>query len=327
MRFRRVMEMSDRVSVGAKRALGPGFALVIMTVLISGVSNFVNFKAVQGTNVDAWITVRNAAVALLLVPPAMVLGRSQRTRLRGRDWARLATIGLVGGAVPFLLYFHGFQMAAAQGGAAAASLGYRSLFLVATVFAVLFLRERLPRGFMLAALLLMAGNVLLVAFSGSIWTGGTAYVLLATALWAGEYTLSKRAMQGLPSSTVALSRMGFGAVFLFAYLVLSGQAAAVTGFAGADWASLFLSALLLFGFVATWYAGLRTVDLSVATSLLVLAFPITWALGVLSVKVPLLAEQAAGATVIALGAAVLLRALSLPGMRSVLARRFHLRVG
>ncbi len=312
--------MLNLASAAAKRIGGPGLTLVLVTVLISGVSNFVNFKAVQGTNVDAWITVRNAVVALLLVPPALVFARSGRGRPKGADWARLAAIGLLGGAVPFLLYFHGFQMAAAQGGAAAASLGYRSLFLIATVFAVVVLREKLPRGFLMAAVLLMVGNVLLVAFSGPVWTDGSAYVLLATAMWAGEYTLSKRALQSLPSSTVALGRVGFGAVFLLAYLGLSGQAAAVTGFAAADWASLFLSALLLFGFVATWYAGLRTVDLSVATSLLVLAFPITWLLGVLSARTSVLVEQAAGAAVIAVGAVVLLLSLSFPGIRAALVR-------
>ena len=299
-------------------------ALVLVTVLISGVSNFVNFKAVQGTNVDAWITVRNAVVALLLLPPAMFVSRGSWSRLKRADWARLAAIGLVGGAVPFLLYFHGFQMALAQGGAAAASLGYRSLFLVATVLAVLFLRERLPRGFVLAATLLLAGSVLLVSLTGPVWTDGTAYVLLATAMWAGEYTLSKRALRTLPSTTVAFGRVGFGAAFLLAYLVLSGQVAAVSGFGGADWMALFLSALLLFGFVATWYAGLKTVDVSLATSLLVLAFPITWLLGIVSASSPLVAEQAAGAVVIALGAVVLLVAAGFPDLRAA-GRRFRVR--
>lgn len=315
--------MSNHASAAAKRIGGPGLVLVLVTVLISGVSNFVNFKAVQGTSVDAWITMRNAVVALFLVPPAVVLGRNGRSRLSRADWTRLVTIGLVGGAVPFLLYFHGFQMAAAEGGAAAASLGYRTLFLIATFFAVLFLRERLPRRFIVVAALLMAGNVLLVAATGSVWTDGTLYVLLATAMWAGEYTLSKHALRSIPSSTVALGRVGFGAVFLFAYLGLSGQVAAVTRFATADWASLVLSALLLFGFVATWYAGLRTVDLSVATALLVLAFPITWVLGVLSARTPFLLDPAAGAAAIALGAALLLLGLSSHTTPSALARRFH----
>ncbi len=308
--------MSSQVSQGARRNGGPGLALVLVTVLISGVSTFVNFRAVQGTNVDAWITVRNAVVALLLVPPALLLSRRGRNRLGARDWARLATIGVVGGAVPFLLYFHGFQMAAAQGGAAAASLAYRGLFLVATVLAVLVLRERLPRGFTLAAALLLAGSVLLVALTGPIWTDGTAYVLVATAMWAGEYTVSKETLRTLPSSTVALGRVGFGAVFLLVYLGLSGQVSAVAGFGGSDWMALLLSALLLFGFVSTWYAGLQSVDLSVATSLLVLAFPITWLLSVLSASAPFLMVQAVGAAAVALGAVLLVLAAGFPGTLS-----------
>ncbi len=304
--------MSSQAFQDARRNWGPGLALVLVTVLISGVSNFLNFRAIQGTNVDAWITMRNAVVALLLVPPALLLGRRQGS-LGARDWARLATIGLLGGAVPFLLYFHGFQMAAAQGGAAAASLAYRGLFLVATVLAVLVLRERLPRGFILAAALLLAGSVLLVALTGPIWTDGTVYVLAATVMWAGEYTLSKHALRTLPSSTVALGRVGFGAVFLLVYLGFSGQVSAIAGFGGSDWMALGLSALLLFGFVCTWYAGLRTVDLSVATSLLVLAFPVTWLLSVLSAGAPLPTVQAVGAAVIALGAALLVLAAGFPG--------------
>lgn len=313
-------------SEAAKRALGPGIALVFLTVLVSGVSNFVNFKAVQGTNVDAWIAVRNAVVALLLVPPALLLGRGSRKRLAPADWVRLIVIGLVGGAVPFLLYFHGFQMALGQGGAAAASLGYRSLFLVATVLSIVFLRERIPRRFFLAAALLLGGNVLLLAVSGPIWTDGTVFVLLATALWAGEYTLSKRALRALPSGVVAEARMGFGALFLIAYLALTGQVASVAQFSGADWMMLSLSALLLFGFVATWYAGLKTVDLSVASSLLVLAFPITWLLGVLTTGEGVTLSQVGGAVAIFAGAGLVVSLVSLRGAWGALVRAVRSRI-
>lgn len=316
--------MSVLKTMEAHRIWGPGLALVLLTVVISGVSNFVNFRAVQGTNVDAWITMRNIVVCLLLVPLALVMGRTGRRRLSRADWAWLVTIGLVGGAVPFLLYFRGFQVASALGGAAAASLGYRSLFLIATVLGVLVLRERLSRGFLVAAGLLMAGNVLLLAVSGPIWTDGTAYVLAATAMWAIEYTLSKRALGRLPSTTVALGRVGFGAMFLLAYLGLSGQVPAIAAFGGSDWMTLSLSALLLFGFVTTWYAGLRSVDLSVATSLLVLAFPITWILGVVTAKNPFTVEQAVGSAAIAAGGGLLLVAWSLRGAQSAHARRVGL---
>ncbi len=291
-------------SVAAKGMWGPGLELILVTVLVSGVSNFVNFKAVQGTDVDAWIAVRNAAVALLLIPLALLLGGENRSRLGRADWLRLAAIGLVGGAIPFLLYFHGFQLALAQGSAASASFGYRALFLMASVLGVVVLRETLSRRFALAAGLLLAGNALLLSFSGPLWTDGTGFVLLATAMWAGEYTMSKRALRTLPSSTVALGRMGFGALFLLAYLAVSGQAGSVAAFSGADWMTLGLSALLLFVFVTTWYAGLKTVDLSAASALLVLAFPITWALGALTSGSGVPSEQVLGAAAILLGAAL-----------------------
>ncbi len=294
--------------------------MVLLTVLVSGLSNFLNFRAVQGTNVDAWIAVRNVAVAALLVPLAALVGRGMRARLTRGDWVRLATIGLVGGAVPFLLYFHGFQMAAQEGGAASASLGYRSLFLVASVLGLLVLREKVPRRVVLGASLLFGGNLLLLSLTGPLWTDGTALVLLATGLWAAEYTLSRRALRSLPSATVALGRMGFGAVFLVAYLGLTGQAAAIVGFSPSDWMNLGLSALLLFAFVSTWYAGLRTVDLSVATSLLVLAFPITWVLGILFAGAAPVPSQAAGVALIALGAGLVVGLASLRGAWGVLLR-------
>ncbi len=312
--------MSDSDPRTLSRVLSPGLLLVLATVVVSGVSNFVNFRAVQGTDVDAWIAVRNALVALMLVPMALLAGSGLRTRLSRRDWARLMTIGLVGGAVPFLLYFRGFQMASAQGGAAAASLGYRSLFLVASVFAVIFLRERLPRRFLLGAAALLAGNALLLSLSGPVWTDGTAYVLAATVLWAGEYTLSKRMLRDMPSGVVALGRMGFGAAFLLAYVALEGHASTLVAFSGGDWMTILLSSLLLFAFVATWYAGLKTVDLTVASPLLVLAFPITWALGVLASGNPVSPEAVAGSSLVAAGAAVIVWAATLGRARGVVPR-------
>lgn len=298
--------MSRSEASRASRFAGPGLALVLATVVVSGVSNFVNVRAVQGTDVDAWIAVRNGLVALFLVPLAFVARAAPHPRLGRADWARLALIGVLGGAVPFLLYFHGFQVASAQGGAATASLGYRCLFLMATVLAVLVLKERLPRRFLAGAGLLVAGNALLLSFSGPVWTDGTAYVLLATAMWAAEYTLSKRAMRSLPSGTVALARMGIGGAVLLGYAGLTGHAPAIVTFSETDWMTLFLSGLLLLGFVSTWYAGLRTMDLSAASALLALAFPITWALDVLAAGGAATWSPAVGAGLVALGVALAL---------------------
>ncbi|OGS50847.1 MAG: hypothetical protein A3K65_03120 [Euryarchaeota archaeon RBG_16_68_12] len=291
--------------------MAPGILLVLLTALISGVSVFVNGYAVQGASPDAFVAVRNVAVAAMLVPLALLAGRTARAKLTRAAWGRLAGIGLVGGAIPFLLFFRGIQMATAVGGAATASFGYRTLFLMATVLGVVALKERFSRRVALAAGLLLAGNAILLSLTAPVWTDGTAYVLAATALWAGEYTLSKRALRDLPSGTVALGRMGFGGAFLIAYVALSGQLGAVASFGAVQWQWVALSAVLLVGFVTTWYAGLKSVDLSVATSVLVLSFPVTWALTAAVAGTGLTVAAAAGAVTVVLGVALAIGAVSL----------------
>ncbi|HTW76470.1 MAG TPA: DMT family transporter [Thermoplasmata archaeon] len=304
---------------------GLGLALVFATALISGVSTFVNFYAVKGTNSDAFVTVRNVATALLLVPIAALASRRGGPALRGPDWGRLAIIGLVGGAIPFLLFFRGVEMATVAGGAATASFAYRSLFLIATVLGIAFLRERFHWRVTVAAVLLLGGNLLLLSLTSPLWTDGTAYVFAATVLWAVEYTISRRTLRDLPSTTVALGRMGLGAAFLMVYLLGSGQLGAVGALSGGQWTWVAISALLLTAFVTTWYAGLARVELGVAASILVLGFPVTWVLSVALQGSAFTVGQVAGAVVVAAGVAVVIGRSTWAALGRDLARRIRAR--
>ena len=298
--------MSENSRGISGKAVAPGILLVFLTVLFSGVSNFVNAQALgqnPAWNSDLFVTLRNVTVALLLVPLVLLAGRTAQARLSRIDWLKLGTIGLVGGAIPFVLFFRGLQMAGSSG-AATATFGYRALFLVAAVLGVVFLKERVSRRLALAAVLLLAGNALLLSLTAPIWTDGTAYVLLATVLWAGEYTLSKHTLRNVSSGTVALGRMGFGGAFLLVYVALTGQLSGFAAISGPQWGWIALSVILLLGFVTTWYAGLKTVDVSLATAMLVLAFPITWALGFLASKSTFGLPQLAGVVAITIGVAL-----------------------
>ncbi len=301
--------------------VGAGILLVLVTAVISGVSTFVNAYAVVGTSSDAFVTVRNAVVAAAFVPVALVAARHLRSpALRRQDWLRLGVIGVVGGGIPFLLFFRGLQLATAAGGATGAAFGYRTLFLWATVLGFVVLRERLHGRVVIGAALLLAGNAFLLTLTGPIWTDGTAYVLAATGLWAVEYTISKATLRDLPSATVALGRMGFGAVFLLAYLGLTSQGGAVAAFSPADWTWIAISAALLAAFVATWYAGLKRVDLSVATAALVLGFPVTSALGLWVQGHGLTIAQALGALAVVAGVGVVIGLAQLQDTWELLAR-------
>lgn len=292
-----VAEKNRQIRAG----IGTGILLVVGTALLSGVANLVNPVAMKGVSADAFVTLRNAIVAVLLVPLALLATSEHRTRIRRTDWVRLATIGLVGGAIPFILFFRGIQLATAQGGATSASFLYRMLFLFAAGFAIIFLRERVSRRLLLAAVFLLVGNALLISFVSPSWTDGAFLVLVATALWAGEYTMSKRALRDLPSATVALGRMGFGSIFLMTYIALSGQTGALLAFNGENLEWVVLSTILLLGFVITWYAGLKVVDLSMATAVLILGYPVTWAFSLVLGRESFGLPQAAGAAVVVLG--------------------------
>jgi drug/metabolite transporter (DMT)-like permease len=284
---------------------GAGLLLVLLTALVSGVSTFVNVYAVKGTSSDAFVTIRNIVVAAAFVPVAFAATRYLRApALRSVDWARLVVIGLIGGAIPFLLFFHGLELASAAGGAVTASFTYRTLFLFATVFGVVFLAERFRWRVVLAGGLLLGGNVLLLSLTAPVWTDGTLYVLAATVLWAAEYAVSKRALRDLPSATVMLGRMGFGAVFLAGYLALTAQWGAVASFSPTSWAWVGISAALLVAFVASFYTGLKRVDLGVATSILVLGFPVTWVLSVVVQGSSLTLGPALGVVAIVAGVAL-----------------------
>jgi drug/metabolite transporter (DMT)-like permease len=303
--------------------LGVGLLLVFMTAAISGLSTFVNAYAVHGTSSDAFVTIRNLAVAGMLLPLALVARRTLIQPLSRGDWGRLLAIGIVGGGIPFLLFFHGLALATAAGGGLTASFVYRTLFLMATVLGVVYLKEHFHVRVAVAAGLLLGGNYLLLSLSAPIWTDGTTYVFAATVMWALEYTISKRALRDIPAGIVSAGRMGIGAAFLVGYLAVTAQFGAIGAFSGGQWTWVLISAVLLAAFVGTWYFGLQRVDLGVATSVLVLGFPVTWILSVVVAGSSFTLAQAAGVAAVAGGVVLAVGLTRLRQTWAVVARRFR----
>src|SRR3989338_8794652 len=90
-----------------------GLMLVFFTAIISGFSIFVNSFGVKGFDSSVFTFSKNAVVAILLFAIILGLGNfSELKTLKKRQRLQLAAIGLIGGSVPFLLYFKGLQMAA-----------------------------------------------------------------------------------------------------------------------------------------------------------------------------------------------------------------------
>jgi len=261
-------------------ALGWGIGLALTTAAISGVSIFINGYAVrQLPDPAVFTTLKNAVAAVLLAALAATTVSSAEVRAIGRgSWARLATIGVIGGSVPFLLFFGGLALASAP----SAAFIHKTLFVWVALLAVPFLGERLGLAQIGALTVLVLGQLLIVPPAGVSWGVGETMIGIATLLWAVETIIAKRLFPTTPAAIVGVGRLGIGLVVLLGYLVITGRATAMAGLSVGQWAWIMVTAGFLAGYVATWFAALRRAPASLVTAVLVLGAPVTAALQALA---------------------------------------------
>ena len=90
-----------------------GFYLVLGTALISGLANFFNKFGMKALGKDAfqYTTLKNVVVALILTLIVLTPFIFKKLKkLVRKDWLKLSLIGLVGGSIPFLLFFKGLSL-------------------------------------------------------------------------------------------------------------------------------------------------------------------------------------------------------------------------
>jgi drug/metabolite transporter (DMT)-like permease len=250
-----------------------GIALAVVTALISGVSIFVNAFAVkQLPDPAVYTTLKNGVAALLLLGLAAAAVRPADVRAINRaSWAKLLVIGVIGGSVPFILFFTGL----AQASAPSAAFIHKTLFVWVALLAVPFLGERLGLLQLGALGVLLAGQALVIKPAGIVWGTGEAMIAAATLLWAVESILARRVLGSVPSPVVGAARLGFGLIVLVAYLAVAGKLGSIAALSAGQWLWAMGTGLLLSGYVASWFAALKRAPASVVTSILVLGAPIT----------------------------------------------------
>lgn len=251
-----------------------GLLLVLATASISGFSIFINKFGVAGLDSSFFTTAKNVVVALLLITTILLLNEWKSIRtLTGKQWSLLALIGLVGGSTPFLLFFTGLKLTSSAQG----SFIHKLMFLWVILLGLTWLKEKLDWKVVSGAILLVAGNLLLLRIKGFSLGKGDLLILAATLFWAAEITLSKRFLDEfkLKGRVVAFGRMGFGSFFLLLYLAATEKLAffVETGWNG--WLWIIVTAVLLYCYVFTFYEGLKTVPAGIAASILVLGSVVT----------------------------------------------------
>src|SRR3989344_539312 len=167
-----------------------GIYLALATALISGISIFVNKFAVDAISPPLVFTaVKNSGVGLIILSFILLTGKWQLVKtLKKRQYIWLITIGIIGGSIPFYLFFTGLSTIPAIN----AAMIHKSLVLWVAVLASIFLKEKITKLHILAILVLFSSNYLVGGFKGFTFSTGELYILLATLFWSVETIVAKK---------------------------------------------------------------------------------------------------------------------------------------
>ena len=249
-----------------------GILLVLATALISGVSIYVNSLGVKFGNPYVFTGMKNLFVGLILF--SIVLGFKERHKLKNlvkKDWWQLTLIGLLGGAVPFLLFFKGLTLTIPAKG----SFIHKTLFIYVSFLAIIYLKEKISKSMMVGLGALLVGIVLFLGIQPQALAMGDLLIFMATLMWSVEIIISKKLLKRLSGNVVAWGRMFFGGLFILLFLINTRQVESIFAYNPEQWMWIGITSVFLLGYVMTFYNGLKYVRASVATSILALGAPIT----------------------------------------------------
>lgn len=272
-----------------------GYFLILGTAFISGFSVFINKFAVAATNPYIFAFLKNSLVAIFLSTILFIYWDWAKFKdLKPIQWLKLMLIGLIGGSVPFLLFFKGLSLTTASG----ASFIQKTMFIWIFILAGIFLKEKITKKYIFASLTIMAANIMLLKLSDIRFDSGSFLVLTATFLWAIENTLSKYVIKEISPRIVMWARMFFGSIFIFIYLFFTQQALEIAKISPEQTGWILITSVLLLGYIATWYSGLKYIKVSEAAIILMLGSPITTILASIFSKPAALKEYLASGLII-----------------------------
>jgi drug/metabolite transporter (DMT)-like permease len=271
-----------------------GIGLAFGAAAISGLAVFVNGYGVHAVrDPTVYTTAKNlvAAVTIGLValvgpwvfgldparraesphtaPPAGSPGTTAPARKPGtaRRYTALAVVAVIGGSVPFVLFFEGLARASSTH----AAFVQKTLVVWVAALAVPLLGERI-RVIHVAAMGLIVGGLVLLdgGLGGFRLGGGEVLILAATLLWAVEVIVAKRLLREVTPNALALARMGGGVVVLLVWLAVTGRLGSLLHLDARGWTWSLVTGVILAGYVITWFAALsraRAIDVTAVLSL------------------------------------------------------------
>ena len=117
-----------------------GYFLILLTAIISGFSIFLNKFAVAESNPFVFTFLKNAIVAIFLFSAIFLFCEFNAIKsLSKKNWFKLIVLGLIGGSIPFALFFYALQSTSAI----SAGFLQKTMFIFASLFALVFLKEKI----------------------------------------------------------------------------------------------------------------------------------------------------------------------------------------
>jgi len=296
-----------------------GLALALAAAVISGFAVYTNSYGVRAFgSATVYTTAKNLVAAIVLAAALAVAGR--RVSLEGftpprgaAQWGGLAAVAVVGGSVPFILFFEGLARVSSDD----AAFIQKTLVVWVALLAVPLLGERIGAWHVAAIAILVWGQAILGGGLGGIRLGsGEVMIFAATLLWAVETVIARKLLQGLSALTVATVRMGGGAVILVGYTLATTRWSTLAAIGWHQWSWAIGTGLILAAYVATWYAALARAGAIDVTALLVPAAIIT---ALLQAGSKALAPQWPGLLLVAAGSALIVLAVRQPRPAEVVA--------
>lgn len=290
-----------------------GIYLAIIAAVVSGVSVFVaSFASKMVKDPYILTTGRNIVVAIWF--SAVLLGiyiftRQQKPndidfshefRMTPKKWGQLVLIGIIGGSIPFLLFFKGLSLSTAAGG----QLINKTMFIWVGLLAVVFLKEKLNIWQVFALAILLVGNYFLAVPKSWMFGRGELLVLIATLFWAVEAIIAKIVLKNMPSIILAWGRMFFGSLIMLVYLAITHKIGLYQSLNPNQLLWIVLPSILLFAYVWFWFSSLKYAPATLVTSILVIASPITTLLSSIFVTHKFQPFQVIGSFIILLGAVI-----------------------
>ena len=243
-----------------------GYYYAALNAIISGFAIYINSLGVKMfSDAALYTTLKNVVVGIALLVPTLLLARQRAElgRLSSRQWGALVALAVIGGSVPYVLFFRGLQMTTPVTGA----LLNHTQFLLVAVLAFFLLAERAGALVWGALIVLLVATNLGLNLGAVEFNEGALLIAISTALFAVGVVLAKRLLRDLSTLTVMSAKMSLGALILVGYVAATGHLGAVSQLSAQQWTFVLVTGLILLAFTITAFMALRYASATAATAI------------------------------------------------------------